>query len=183
VVISQKTYEQVSLEDLHGNWELVDGNLRQKPKMTTEHNGVIWWLNRQLVRQLDPVGFQLSVNLARLLTPSGSYLIPDIFVLPHASVLRVRRERPGRLEWFEDPMPLVIEVWSPSTGAYDLHEKLALYQARQDAENWIIHPYERTLRAWRREADGSYTETAHTGGIISPVALPGVSIEMADLFD
>ncbi len=32
--------------------------------------------------------------------------------------------------------------------------------------------------AWRRQPDGTYTETRYTGGSIQPVALPGVSIDL-----
>ena len=60
------------------------------------------------------------------------------------------------LEVYDQPLPLVVEVWSRSTGDYDVEEKLAVYQQRGDLEIWRIHPYERTLTAWRRLPDGSY---------------------------
>ncbi len=44
-------------------------------------------------------------------------------------------------------------------------------------------PYERTLTAWRRRDDGSYSETVYTGGVVEPVALPGVTIDLGLLFD
>ena len=50
-------------------------------------------------------------------------------------------------------------------------------------EIWRIHPYERTLTAWRRLPDGSYDETVHHEGVVSPTALPGVEIDLAALFD
>src|SRR3712207_8267863 len=50
---------------------------------------------------------------------------------------------------------------------------------RGDLEIWRIHPYERTLTAWRRQPDGSYGEAVHTLGIIHPVALPNVAIDLA----
>ena len=80
-------------------------------------------------------------------------------------------------------MPLVVEVWSPSTGDYDVMTKLQQYQFRGDAEIWLVHPYDRTLTAWRRRPDGSYSETLYREGSIEPVALPGVCIELASLFE
>ena len=80
-------------------------------------------------------------------------------------------------------MPLVVEVWSPSTGQSDIEEKLREYQQRGDLEIWRIHPYERTLTAWRRQPDGSYTETLYRGGIIEPAAIPNVRIDIDRLFD
>jgi Uma2 family endonuclease len=78
---------------------------------------------------------------------------------------------------------LVVEVWSRSTGEYDVEEKLAAYQQRGDLEIWRIHPYERTLTAWRRLPDGSYDETIHQEGVVSVAALPGVEINLTALFD
>jgi Uma2 family endonuclease len=54
------------------------------------------------------------------------------------------------LEIYDEPLPLVAEVWSPSTGGYDVLAKLPEYRRRGDTEIWLLHPYERTLTAWRR---------------------------------
>lgn len=92
------------------------------------------------------------------------------------------RGRPG-LEVYEGPLPLVVEVWSPSTGEYDVDTKLPEYQRRGDLEIWRLHPFDRTLIAWRRQPDGSYSESQYTGGTVRPVALPGVAIDLDTLFD
>jgi len=91
------------------------------------------------------------------------------------------RDRPV-LAIFSDPLPLVVEVWSPSTGDYDVDAKVPVYQQRGDLEIWRIHPYDRTLTAWRRQPDGSYSESLYRGGMITPVALPGVTIDLEMLF-
>ena len=44
-----------------------------------------------------------------------------------------------------DPLPLVAEVWSPSTGDYDIDTTAPVYQRRGDLEIWRIHPFT-TLR-------------------------------------
>jgi Uma2 family endonuclease len=79
-------------------------------------------------------------------------------------------------------MPLVVEIWSPSTGETDLRDKLAEYQQRCDLEIWYIHPYERTVTAWRRQPNGSYLESLYSGGAVEPASLPGVVIELESLF-
>lgn len=104
-------------------------------------------------------------------------------VIPRAVEQRLRgRLAPGQLEVYEEPLPLVVEVWSPSTGEYDVDTKLREYQLRGDAAIWRLHPVEHTLTAWRRQPDGSYGEALYREGIIEPVALPGVRIELAALF-
>jgi Uma2 family endonuclease len=95
---------------------------------------------------------------------------------------RLYRRGPGEIESYPEPLPFVSEVWSPSTGGYDQSVKLREYKERGDAEIWLIHPYDRTVTAWRKQPDGSYAEAVYTSGVIQPVALPGVSIEFDALF-
>ena len=150
--------------------------------MSVEHNDAMTELSYQLRAQLDRARFRVRSNSARLHRPSLSYYIPDLLVVP-TDLERSQRGRPGTLETYDSPLPLVVEVWSPSTGSYDVDSKLPEYQRRGDQEIWRIHPYERTLRAWRRQPDGTYSETLFHGGTVEPVALPGVSINLDALFE
>ena len=118
----------------------------------------------------------------RVRRPGATYFIPDVFVVPTAYVTPLLDQQ-DVLEVYDQPLPLVVEVWSRSTGDYDVEEKLAVYQQRGDLEIWRIHPYERTLTIWRRLPDGRYEETLHREGIVRPTALPGVEIDLAALFD
>ncbi len=184
--VSEATYERLALEDPEGRWELVCGRPRRKPGMTTEHGDAIRALDEMLVVQLGtlaPGMYRVSSGTARLRIPGATYYIPDLCVLPREFIRRKLREAPLRLEIYDESMPLVVEVWSPSTGDYDVEQKLRDYQQRGDAEIWRIHPYEKTLTAWRRRSDGGYDETSYDGGSVQPVALPGVSIEIERLFD
>jgi Uma2 family endonuclease len=178
--VSEKTYHQVALEDPSGRWELHCGHLRQKPNMTAEHNQTMSRLCRQLYRQLDESAFDVRADFGTVRRSSQSYYIPDVYVVP----LEQARAQlgTGRLEVFTGPLPLVVEVWSPSTGDYDVDTKLPEYQARGDLEIWLLHPYERTLTSWRRQPDGSYAESHHAGGPVQPSALPGVTVDLDTLF-
>lgn len=180
--VSEETYERVALEDPDGKWELVCGRLRQKPIMTSEHNQVQRMLTWLLGQQLHPREYVVDMDATRLRISSGLSYIPDVCVIPTEFVRRIQAQ-PRTFEVFDDTMPLVVEVWSPSTGDYDVEQKLREYQLRRDHEIWRIHPYERTLTAWRLRPDGSYTETLYTSGAVEPVALPGVAITLADLFE
>ncbi|HTE84947.1 MAG TPA: Uma2 family endonuclease [Dehalococcoidia bacterium] len=131
--ISEATYEQVALEDPGGCWELVCGHLRGKPAMTTEHNRAMQGLDHQLQIQLDEREYRVSVNTTRLRISTGTYYVPDLCVVPQPLQRRLL-EKPGTFEVYDDPMPLVVEVWSPSTGDYDVEEKLREYQRRGDLE-------------------------------------------------
>ena len=181
--ISEQTYKQVALEDQEGQWELVCGRLRSKPGMTTEHNDIMATLDEELTLQLDRRVYRVRTDGPRLRVSSGSYYLPDLCVVPRAFLDRKRREAPRQLEVYDEPMPLVVEVWSPSTGDYDVEEKLREYQRRGDLEIWRLHPYERTLTRWQRQPDGSYSESLIRNGAVQPVALPKVSIDLDSLFD
>jgi Uma2 family endonuclease len=179
--ISPTIYERLVLEDSDHQWELHCGRLVEKPPMTWEHNIVARNLAADLIAQLDRREYDVSSNVGRVSRPTESFYIPDIYVIPREMQRRLFQSR--RMESYPDPLPLVVEVWSASTGDYDVDNKLPEYQRRGDLEIWRIHPYERTLTAWRRQPDGSYTETLYTEGVVQPVALPGVSIDLKSLFE
>lgn len=183
MTVDSRTYEQVALDDPDGKWELHDGRLRRKPdEMTLEHNDVLGRLVVSLARQLDDAVYAVRANSTRTRRVTVSYYIPDVAVVPRALIEQARTHRPGTLDAFSEPLPLVVEVWSPSTGEYDVDEKLPEYQRRGDLEIWRIHPYERILTAWVRQPDGSYGERMARSGMVEPAALPNVRADLEQLF-
>jgi Uma2 family endonuclease len=179
--VSERTFLQVALEEPN-QWELHCGELRQKPGMTAEHNQVGFELAFRLRQQLDPHEFSVRFSAGHVRRSAENYYIPDVIVIP-IGLLQPLRGLRDVLESYSAPLPLVVEVWSPSTGDYDVDAKLPEYQRRGDLEIWRIHPYDRTLIAWVRQPDGSYAELHHTGGIVRPSALPNVIIDLDTLFD
>lgn len=180
--ISEETYERVALED-DEQWELVCGRLRKKPGMTTEHNEDALNLIDALRDQLDRRRYRVREGTAKLRISTGTFYVPDVCVIPVEATQRLLRERPHRLEVYEEPLPLVVEVWSPSTGEYDVDTKLPEYKLRGDLEIWRLHPIERTLIAWRRRPDGSYEELRIAGdAIVEPVTLPGVRVDLSTIW-
>ena len=150
--------------------------------MSARHGDVMDLLVELLHEQLDRREYRVRTQHARLRRSSHTYYIPDIAVIP-ASAVRALLDQPGEtLDAYPEPIPLVVEIWSPSTGRYDIEEKLPGYQERGDLEIWYIHPYERTLTAWRRDADGTYTESIYRSGIARARSLPGVEIAIDLLF-
>ena len=178
---SNRAYERLALSDDDRKWELWDGVLCEKPGMSAAHNELGMTLGHALMSQLDRKMYRVRVDSGRARRPEATYFIPDVFVVPTAYVTPLLDQRV--LEVYVQPLPLVVEIWSPSTGDYDVREKLDVYKQRGDREIWSFHPYERTLNAWRRQPDGSYLETMYREGIVRPIALPGVEIDLAVLFD
>lgn len=179
--VSEQTFLDLALQDPEGHWELHCGRPRRKPGMTLEHNNVQFELAYDLRRQLDPHQFRVRSNAGHLRVSAEAYYIPDVIVIPVG--LQEPLQGTRELERYGAPLPLVAEVWSRSTGDYDVETKLREYQRRGDLEIWRLHPYERTLTAWQRQPDGTYVERTYTGGSVRPVALPGVVIDLDTLFD
>jgi Uma2 family endonuclease len=178
--IDAATYERLAVHAGYRFVELRDGVLVEKPPVSFRHARTIERVGRDLRPQLNPDDYLVFVESSRLRV-GESYLVPDLVAIQTA-VERVHFDRdPNQLAVYDEPVPLVVEVWSPSTGAYDLVGKLPLYQARADREIWFVHPVERTLTAWVRRDDGSYAELVYRGGVVKCSALPGVRIDLGAL--
>jgi Uma2 family endonuclease len=181
VTVSEETYRQLALADPQGQLELYCGRLRQKPPMTASHGQSTTSIFVQLARQLDEDEFTIRSSHGRTRVSSQTYYVPDVCVIP-MELVRPLLHRTDALDAYAEPLPFVVEVWSPSTGDYDVETKLPDYQRRGDLEIWRIHPYDRTVTAWRRQADGSYSESTFTGGRVELVGLPNVTIDIDALF-
>lgn len=177
--VSEATYERLALEDVEGQWEYVCGRVRQKPDMTQEHNSVFGRLGVYLQMQLSMDDYEVRFNAGRARRPDEMSFIPDVMVIPAGLM---SDEVTMRLEAYTEPLPFVAEVWSPSTGDYDVDTKFPEYKRRGDLEIWRVHPYEREIIAWRKRPDGSYSETRYLSGAVPVESLPGVSIRLESLF-
>ncbi len=180
--ISEQEYRELALNEEDHFWELWDGVLVEKPLMSVMHDDIATYLGVALANQLDRNVYRVNVNGGKTRYTSRNYYIPDVIVIPASLVVPLRND-PTAFNAFTEPFPLVVEIWSRSTGDYDIAAKLPVYRQRGDLEIWFIHPYERTLTAWRRQPDGTYTEERYEGGTILVASLPGVSIDLDALLD
>lgn len=178
--LSEQDFEAFLLTGIEGHWELHDGVLVEKSPMTWDHQVVMINLALQLGRQVPKDAYRVQVE-SRVRRPEATVFQPDVMVIPEHYGDEFRNQ-PGRLAIFSRPLPLVAEVWSVSTGEYDVMAKLPIYMQRGDAEIWLIHPYEKTVKSWRRQLDGTYSSSTHNEGVIRLAALPDVVIDVAELF-
>ncbi len=179
--ISEQEYRELVLNEQDRLWELWDGVLVEKPLMSMKHDDVAFYLGLALANQLDRSIYRVNINGGRARLSRRSHYIPDVVVIP-ASYKTPFEDDPRAFNAFAEPLPLVVEVWSPSTAAH-VETKLRGYRERGDAEIWFIQPYERTLTTWRQQPDGSYHEETYRGGVVSVVSLPGVVIDFDALLD
>ena len=176
--VSEATYHAIVLEESDDTWELVCGHLRKKPPMTQAHGDTAMELGVLLHSQLDPTMYRVRNNHARARLQTGEYYVPDIAVIPADLAGPERGKR--LIDGYPEPLPLVIEVWSPSTGEYDVSTKLPGYMARGDMEIWLLHPEKIELTVWRLQPNGSYTEHHYSAAdTVDVESLPGVRVELA----
>jgi Uma2 family endonuclease len=180
--ISEQEYRELALDEPDRRWELWDGVPLEKPLMSMKHEDVATYLGAMLINQLDRRVYRVNVNGGRARRSERNFFIPDVAVIP-AALKRPFERDPRAFNAFAEPLPLVVEVWSRTTGHYDFAVKLQAYRERGDEEIWYIHPYEQTLTAWLKQPDGSYLEELHRGGSVQVRSLPGVTIDFDDLLD
>ncbi len=125
--MSEAEYEAFINSGVEGSWELHDGRLVEKPGMSWRHLDMITELIATLHRQLDRSAFRVFTE-SRVRRPAATIFLPDVAVVPAAYGEDIRDLQ--ILAIFSSPLPLVVEVWSPSTGDYDIDTKIPIYQDR-----------------------------------------------------
>lgn len=179
--ISEATYLRVIAEDPERKWELRCGELHEKEPMTWAHESIAWRLGFRLQQQLEFDAYEVRVNAGRVRRSEERYYIPDVMVIPKDLARRLFSD-PNVVVILPEPLPFIAEVWSPSTGRSDIREKLPDYRRRGDAEVWLIHPVNRVVCVWRRQLDGTYTESVLRDGSVHLAAVPNVTIDLEELF-
>jgi Uma2 family endonuclease len=175
--VTTRPFEHVALADPDRQWELHRGELREKPPTSFRHNDVMMELGHQLRLQLDRQQYHVRINAGHVSHITETYYIPDVFVFP-VSAIGPGRDRYDVLEVYEQALPLVVEIWSPSTDDYDVDSKLPEYQLRGDQEIWRLHPFEQRLDIWRRQNVGRYALESWQNGRVEVASLPGVVIDL-----
>lgn len=172
-------FDRMAELDPDGKWEIYDNLVREKPDMSFAHNDVASELFAMLKLQIPRSQFVVRADMGRVRQGGDSYFIPDVYVARRADAPEWSDRS---LEVYDAPLLFVVEIWSPSTGDYDINAKLPRYQLRGDAEIWRIHPYERTVERWTRLANGRYGHSIVDSGVVNLAALPQVQIDLDALF-
>ena len=158
--------------------ELVGGRIIHMPARKNPHAFSVTRTQKALEAAFGPafwVGPQMTLNLGRISMPD-----PDIAVVPGP---------PTPAGNYPTTALLVVEV-SDTTLRYDRGYKARIYAAARIADYWIVNlvdgqvevhrdpVYEPTRRPRHRYANVS---VARPGDRLSPLAMPGASVAVADL--
>jgi Uma2 family endonuclease len=151
--------------------ELIEGEVIDMAPIGTEHGSTVTHLSRILLQAVGDGADVRTQQVVRLSDRSEPQ--PDI------SLVKLRddfykKKHPGA----EDAL-LLIEV-SETSLRYDLEIKASLYARYKVPEYWVVDLQGRQFRLCREPKAGQYTDvtTASGPGIVTPVALPGVQIDL-----
>jgi Uma2 family endonuclease len=154
--------------------ELIEGEIVDMAPIGTRHGSTVKRLVHLLTEAVGDraiVAVQDPVRLSQRSEPQPDLMLlaprEDFYASAHPTAADVL---------------LLIEV-SDTTARYDRGIKLQLYARHGVSEVWIIDLDNRVLRTFRGPKDDTYTEVVETArpGLLSPQALPGVSIDASKL--
>jgi Uma2 family endonuclease len=148
--------------------ELLEGIITDMEPIGPWHANVGDILARLFNKQAQDrfrVRVQYPINLGQMSQPQ-----PDL-VLYRPGVWRMQHPGPADIS-------LVVEI-SDSSLSFDLHPKLALYQAAGIQEYWVIDLKAKQLH---RFVAPRYRSQSYSSGTVGPTAWPDIRIDVGELF-
>ena len=156
--------------------ELIEGQLVAMAPIGSDHSGTINSLNHKLVLAVGDGGVVAVQN--PVILDDFSEPQPDFCILkPRQDFYRRATPRP-------DDVLLIIEV-AKSSLAYDRAIKRSLYARHGIPEFWIVNLVGNVVEVCCKPIGEEYTSVVHAARdtAIEPELLPGVTIQLAALFD
>jgi Uma2 family endonuclease len=176
------TYEDYVLFPEDGQrHEILDGEHYVTPAPSLDHQGV----SANLSSRLHP--FVRQHRLGRLYYAPVDVLLSR-YDIAQPDLLFVSNERAGILTKanVQGAPDLVIEILSDSTRRRDETLKLARYEQAGVLEYWLVDPQRRTARVFRLSGAGFLAPrelSAAAGDVLTTPLLPGLEIQVSEIFD
>lgn len=157
-------------------YEIIGGESHVSHTPSLDHQE----LSGRLLGQLR--GVVLPRHLGRvILGPIDVRFSNQDLVKPDIVFVRAERRAICRDDAVHGAPDIVVEILSPTTRAYDLTEKLGLYQRFLVPEYWIFDPVVFTVTHLVL-VDGRYVEAGPVGGVYRSSVLPDLVVDPAVLF-
>ncbi len=165
--------------------EIVDGESRIMPPPTRGHWRVLNRIHRTLIRQLTEEEHEISradVGLGIKRRPVLTYRIPDIAVFSVSALVKDQAENPMDENYIWTPPEFIAECLSPSNRKGQIERLREDYESINVPELWFIDPRSQTLTIFLLERNSLVAKRTVENGVISPVRLPQVNINVDDLW-
>jgi Uma2 family endonuclease len=158
------------------HYELINGKIKDVPMPGGDHSELQLFLGSLIRAFIYAHGLGKAYTELHCKLSADTTLVPDIAFVSTA-----------QLAFYQDtgkPLPfapdLAVEIISPSNSSEDMQEKLDLYLAAGTQEVWMIYPRQPEVTVHR--ANGTWQTIKRDGLLSSGDLLPGLSIQLADLF-
>lgn len=174
-------YSAADFENLpdDGLWEVADGRAILLPGNEIDH---------------QEVSFELSLRLAAALKLRGSGRVlqtVNVDIPPYPGekfrtrvpdVVLFEKRPAGKRSRVGAPPEIAIEILATRRGNVERTEKIDDYARAGVGEYWLVDPFERAVEVYRLTESG-YPLPAIAGNEIVSIAMPGLRVDLLNLFD
>jgi len=160
-----------------GRWEYVNGEIRLMAGGQDDHNTISANIVGTLWATLSPKGCRVYGSDMKIHTGDGVNTFPDAAV-----VCGERQYYLGKEDVILNPL-LVVEVLSPSTRGYDLHDKFRHYQSIESLQDYLLVGQDEPRATLYTRREG-YWEMREVQGRDKALTLTsvGVTLALADVY-
>jgi len=180
--LKKYTYEDYEKWPEYPRYELIDGVPYMMAAPTRAHQEILINLSGEFYIQLKgkkckPYISPFDVRLFPTVFSGGKTVVqPDFLIVCDHNKLDDKGAKGGP--------EFVVEVLSPSTGKMDRITKMKQYEQAGVLEYWVIDPTHRTVAVYLLK-NGSFSRPIEygLGDIITVTVIPGLKIDLNDIFD
>jgi Uma2 family endonuclease len=155
-------------------WELLEGELIEKPSPTPEHQLIVGGVCSSLRQYLQTSPFGAALPDVEFALNESTRVRPDVCVLLHARLTNLDRRRV--------PIPgapnIAVEIISPSERTADSTRKVWTYQRAGVQEVWQIYPESGTLVIY---ASNTPMRVLNAGDSLTTPLLPDWQLPVHDI--
>lgn len=160
-------------------YELIDGEIVVSPAPSWKHQQTVGNLYLLLRHWVDArrLGEVALAPIDVLMLNETVVVQPDLVYVSTANLSNIRDGR-----YFGTP-DLVVEVVSPTSQSYDAVTKMFRYAQAGIPEYWLVDPIARTFLILSLGDGNVYVpQRSGTGGPLTSVVLPGLTVDPAMIF-
>ncbi|MDQ6666269.1 MAG: Uma2 family endonuclease, partial [Acidobacteriota bacterium] len=180
------TYEESLTMPENRLEEIIDGESYIMPPATKKHWMLLSRLRRLLEGQLSETGYRLSsgeVGLGIRRVPAFTCRNPDLAVYSIKALARDEIENKKYNAYVWTPPELLAECLSPSNRKGRIEKLREDYESIGVPELWLIDPQKQVLSVYRLEGGSLNLRDAVEHGAVRPAQLPGIEIEVDQLWE
>ena len=155
--------------------ELIDGQVRELPRITPLHAAIVTRLNATLIKVLNRSAIVSVQNPVQLDLHNET--------LPDTAIIKARGDYYKTAHPGPGDTLLVIEA-ADSSLAYDLYEKAPLYAKSMIPELWVVDLEAKVVRVFTQPGPSGYANESvmQRGETVTSTSVEGLRVEVNEIF-